>query len=118
MPSRDSGRMAGQLNPKPWPVTIGKWSQPASLTAVQQDRPALGQVVDRQKPGGQRQLGPVEQSNAGDLLKTFRRLRDNVEHARPKSLHQLAGVDRADALDHAGAEVALDALQRGLVGRS
>ena len=25
----------------PEPVTIGKWSQPASLTAVQQDRPSV-----------------------------------------------------------------------------
>ena len=25
----------------PLPVTIGKWSQPASLTAVQQDRPSV-----------------------------------------------------------------------------
>ena len=52
-------------------------------------------------------------SDAGDLLKTFRRLRDDVEHVHPKGLHQLAGVDRADALDHAGAEIALDAFQRG-----
>ena len=60
----------------------------------------------------QRPLGP----DAGDLLETFGRLLDGVEHGRTERLHQLAGIDRADALDHAGAEIALDALQRGRRG--
>ena len=57
-------------------------------------------------------LGP----DAGDLLETLGRLLDGVEHGRSEGLHQLAGVDRADALDHAGAEIALDAFQRGRRG--
>ena len=57
----------------------------------------------------QRPLGP----DAGDLLQAFGRLLDGVEHGRTERLHQLLGIDRADALDHAGAEIALDALQRG-----
>ena len=60
----------------------------------------------------QRTLGP----DAGDLLETFGRLLDGIEHGRTERLHQLAGIDRADALDHAGAEIALDALQRGRRG--
>ena len=57
----------------------------------------------------QRPLGP----DAGDFLEAFGCLLDGVEHGRTERLHQLLGIDRADALDHAGAEIALDALQRG-----
>ena len=57
-------------------------------------------------------LGP----DAGDLAQALGRLLDDVEHGLAEGLHQLAGVDRADALDHAGAEIALDALQRGRRG--
>ena len=57
----------------------------------------------------QRTLGP----DAGDLLETLGRLLDGVEHGRTERLDQLSGIDRADALDHAGAEIALDALERG-----
>ena len=41
-----------------------------------------------------------------------RRLLDDVEHLFAEGLHQLLGVDRADALDHARGEVLLDALGR------
>ena len=41
----------------------------------------------------------------------------SVEHGLAERLDQLAGVDRADALDHAGAEIAHDALERGRRGR-
>ena len=58
-------------------------------------------------------LGPMPVN----LLETLGCLLDGVEHGRPKGLHQLAGVDRADAPDHAGAEIALDAFQRGRRGR-
>ena len=36
-----------------------------------------------------------------------------LEHGRAERLDQLAGIDRADALDHAGAEIAQDPLERG-----
>ena len=41
----------------------------------------------------------------------FRRLA--VEHRLAEAAHQLLRVDRADAADHAGGEVALDPLRRG-----
>ena len=40
-------------------------------------------------------------------------LLDQLEHGFPERPHQLPGVDRPDAADHAGAEIALDALERG-----
>ena len=43
-------------------------------------------------------------------------LLDRVEHALGERLDQLLGVDRSDALDHAGAQVPLDALERGRRG--
>jgi hypothetical protein len=43
-------------------------------------------------------------------------LLDRVEHALGERLDQLLGVDGPDALDHAGAQVALDALERGRRG--
>ena len=38
---------------------------------------------------------------------------DDVEHVLAERLHQLLGVDRADAADHAGAKILLDAFGRG-----
>ena len=58
-------------------------------------------------------LGP----DAGHLLQPFGCLLDGVEHGLAERLDQLAGVDRADALDHAGAEIAQDTLERGRRGR-
>ena len=52
-------------------------------------------------------------ADAVDLLQALGRLLDDVEHLFAEGLHQLLGVDRADALDHAGGEVLLDALGRG-----
>ena len=43
-------------------------------------------------------------------------LLDDVEHGLAEGRDQPLGVDRADALDHAGAEVLLDALGRGRRG--
>ncbi len=37
---------------------------------------------------------------------------DHVEHLLAKDPHQLLGVDRADAADHAGREVLFDAVDR------
>ena len=58
-------------------------------------------------------LGP----DAGHLLQPFGCLLDGIEHGLAERLDQLAGVDRADALDHAGAEIAQDTLERGRRGR-
>ena len=38
---------------------------------------------------------------------------DHIEHLLAERPDQLAGVDRADAPDHAGAEILFDALDRG-----
>ena len=43
-------------------------------------------------------------------------LLDRVEHVLAERLDQLLGVDRPDALDHAGAQVPLDALECGRRG--
>ena len=50
--------------------------------------------------------------DAGHLAQAFRFGLDHVEHLLAKGPDQLAGVDRADAPDHAGAEILLDALDR------
>ena len=57
-------------------------------------------------------LGP----DPGHLPQALGALLDGVEHALGERLDQLAGVDGADALDHAGAEIAFDALERGRRG--
>ena len=60
--------------------------------------------------------GPLR-ADPGHLAQPLRRLLDEVEHRLAERAHQLLGVDRADAADHAGAEVLLDALQRRRRGR-
>jgi hypothetical protein len=55
-------------------------------------------------------------ADAGDLAQALGVLLDGVEHRLAEGLDQLVGVDRADALDHARAEILLDALQRGRRG--
>src|SRR5579883_2565979 len=47
------------------------------------------------------------------LAQALRRAFDDVEHRLAEPAHQLLGIDRADAADHAGAEIALDPLGRG-----
>jgi hypothetical protein len=56
-------------------------------------------------------------TDAGDLAQAVRLLLDQVEHGLAEGGDQLLRVDRTDAADHAGAEVLLDALQRGWRGR-
>ena len=68
------------------------------------------------RPAGDDARGPLR-ADAGDLAQAVRLLLDQVEHRFAEGAHQLLGVDRADAADHAGAEVLLDALQRGRRGR-
>ena len=50
--------------------------------------------------------------DAGHLAQAFRLGLDDVEHLLAERPDQLAGVDRADAPDHPGPEVFLDALDR------
>jgi hypothetical protein len=40
-------------------------------------------------------------ADAGNFAETLWRLLDDVKHRRTEGLHQLAGIDRANALDHA-----------------
>ena len=54
-------------------------------------------------------FGPMPSTS----LQPRRRLLDDVEHLFAEGLDQLLGVDRADALDHAGGKVLLDALGGG-----
>ena len=52
-------------------------------------------------------------ADARHLPQPLGRLLDHREHLRPEGHHQLAGIDGANAADHAGAEVFLDALGGG-----
>ena len=61
--------------------------------------------------------GRALRADAGDLAQAVRLLLDQVEHGLAEGTDQLLRIDRADAADHAGAEVLLDALQRGRRGR-
>ena len=63
-------------------------------------------------PGGDHAGGALG-ADAVEFLQALRRLRDDVEDLGAEGLHQFAGKVRADAFDHAGAEVSLDAFQRG-----
>jgi hypothetical protein len=64
------------------------------------------------RPAGDDPLGALR-PDAGDLPEPARLLLDDVEHGLAERLHEPLAVDRADALDQARAEVALDALERG-----
>ena len=57
-------------------------------------------------------VGP-HRTDAVDLAQAFGLRLDDVEHLLAEGAHQLLGVDRPDAADHAGAEVFLDAVERG-----
>ena len=61
-------------------------------------------------PAGRDLPGPLV-ADAVDLAQALGCLLDDVEDRRAEGADQPAGVDRADALDHAGAEVALDAAE-------
>jgi len=52
-------------------------------------------------------------ADAFQFQQTFRGLFDDVEYRFAKGAHQFLGEVRTDTLDHAGAEVFLDAFQRG-----
>ena len=81
----------------------------ADTVAVQEhhdfpDRLLLG-------PGGEN-AGSANRSDAVDLAQPVRRCLDDVEHLVAEGAHELLGVDRANAADHAGREVLLDAVGR------
>ena len=107
-----------------------------AVGVVGDDLHGLGAVglVDAHRPAGAHAVGMQEQHDladhlllgpagddacgalgpdAGHLAQPGRLLLDQLEHRRPERPHQLGGVDRADAADHAGAEVLLDAFQGG-----
>ena len=63
-------------------------------------------------PGGGDALG-AHRANAVDLAQAIGLGLDDVEHLLAEGLDHLLGVDRADAADHAGAEILLDAFDRG-----
>src|SRR5215813_9250880 len=60
-------------------------------------------------------------ADSGDLTQTPRLLLDDLEHGFAENAHELLRIDRADAADHAGAEIFLDPLDcrrcRGLKER-
>ena len=64
------------------------------------------------RPAGDDPRRPLG-ADAGHLAQPLGLLLDEVEHRLAEGPHQLLGVDRADAADHAGAEIPLDALERG-----
>jgi hypothetical protein len=51
--------------------------------------------------------------DAGDLAQAIGLGFDDLEHPLAECLHQLPGVDRTDAADHAGSEIFLDTVGRG-----
>ena len=55
-------------------------------------------------------------ADPGDLAQSGGLLLDEVEHGLTEGCDQRAGIGRADAADHAGAEVFLDAIQRWWAG--
>ena len=60
----------------------------------------------------------AHRADAVDLLQTTRLRLDRVEHLLAERPDELPGVDGADAADHSGAEVFLDALDRRRRGGS
>ena len=62
-------------------------------------------------PGVRDAPGP-HWTNARHLTQALGLRFDRLEHFLPENPNQLLGVDRADAADHAGAEIFLDAVDR------
>ena len=63
-------------------------------------------------PGGEN-AGSANRPDAVDLAQSVRRRLDHVEYLLAEGAQELLGVGRADAPDHAGREVLLDAVGRG-----
>jgi hypothetical protein len=65
---------------------------------VQEDHDAADHLLVGPAGGD---LSGADFTDAGNFAKTFGGLLDDVEHRRTEGFHQLAGIDRADSLDHA-----------------
>ncbi len=63
-------------------------------------------------PGGEN-AGSANRPDAVDLVQPVRRRLDDVEDLLAEGAQELPGVGRADAPNHAGREVFLDAVGRG-----
>ena len=61
---------------------------------------------------GSRDTAGSHWTNALDLTQALRLGLDNIEYFVAENAHQLLGVDRTDAADHAGGEIFLDAVDR------
>ena len=81
----------------------------ADAVAVQEDHDLPDDLL--LGPGAGDALG-AHRADAGHLAQTIGLGLDDVEHLLAERLDHLLGVDRADAADHAGAEIFLDALDR------
>ena len=62
-------------------------------------------------PGG-KNAGRANRSDSIDFAQPVRRCLDDVEHLFAEGAHQLLGVNRANAADHARREILLDAFGR------
>ena len=81
----------------------------ADAVAVQEDHDLAHRLL--LGPGGEDARRP-HRADAADLAQPVGGRLDDVEHLVAEGAHQLLGVDPADAADHAGGEVFLDALGR------
>ena len=82
----------------------------ADAVAVQEDHDLAHDLL--LGPGVGDALG-AHRADAGHLAQPVGLGLDDVEHLLAERLDHLLGVDRADAADHAGAEILLDALDGG-----
>ena len=82
----------------------------ADAMAVQEDHDLAHDLL--LGPGVGDALG-ADRADAGHLAQPIRLGLDDVEHLLAERLDHLLGVDRTDAADHAGAEILLDAVDRG-----
>ena len=80
----------------------------ADAMAVQEDHDLAHDLL--LGPGAGDALG-AHRADAGHLAQAIGLGLDHIEHLLAESLHHLLGVDRADAADHAGAEILLDAVE-------
>ena len=81
----------------------------ADAVAVQEDHDFPHRLL--LGPGGEN-AGSANRPDAVDLAQSVRRRLDDVEHLLAEGAHELLGVNRANAPDHAGREVLLDAVGR------
>jgi hypothetical protein len=81
----------------------------AHAMAVQEDHDLAHDLL--LGPGACDALG-AHRPDAGHLAQAIWLTLDDIEHPLAESLDELPGVDRADAADHAGGEILLDAFGR------